>query len=100
MTLSRTSLSLTGLAALLVGFVALRPLLPIDETRYLDVAWEMWLTGDGFHLTRNFELYAWACPVSRWRLQSPRRSSDAGSGPTMPASAIAQSTFLAVSRCS
>ncbi len=66
MTLSRTSLSLTGLAALLVGFVALRPLLPIDETRYLDVAWEMWLTGDGFHLTRNFELYAHKPPLLFW----------------------------------
>ncbi len=33
--------------ALLVGVShALRPILPIDETRYVSVAWEMWLRGD------------------------------------------------------
>ncbi len=33
--------------ALLVGVCqALRPIVPIDETRYLSVAWEMWLRGD------------------------------------------------------
>src|SRR5215207_1851614 len=26
--------------------VALRPILPIDETRYVSVAWEMWVRGD------------------------------------------------------
>ncbi|HET9228784.1 MAG TPA: glycosyltransferase family 39 protein [Thermoanaerobaculia bacterium] len=32
---------------LLVGSaLALRPILPIDETRYLSVAWEMWVRGD------------------------------------------------------
>ena len=32
---------------LLVGAaLALRPILPIDETRYFSVAWEMWLRGD------------------------------------------------------
>jgi 4-amino-4-deoxy-L-arabinose transferase-like glycosyltransferase len=25
---------------------SLRPLLPVDETRYLSVAWEMWLGGN------------------------------------------------------
>ena len=33
--------------ALLVGVSqALRPILPIDETRYVSVAWEMWVRGD------------------------------------------------------
>src|SRR5262245_26876685 len=33
--------------ALLAGLpLALRPLLPIDETRYASVAWEMWTRGD------------------------------------------------------
>ena len=33
--------------ALLVGVCqALRPILPIDETRYVSVAWEMWVRGD------------------------------------------------------
>jgi 4-amino-4-deoxy-L-arabinose transferase-like glycosyltransferase len=33
--------------ALLVGVaLALRPILPVDETRYVSVAWEMWVRGD------------------------------------------------------
>jgi 4-amino-4-deoxy-L-arabinose transferase-like glycosyltransferase len=33
--------------ALLVGVgIALRPLLPVDETRYATVAWEMWIRGE------------------------------------------------------
>ena len=31
---------------LVVVALTLRPLLPIDETRYLSVAWEMWLRHD------------------------------------------------------
>ena len=66
MILPRTALAAIGLAALLLSFVALRPLLPIDETRYLDVAWEMWLSGDHFHLTRNFDPYAHKPPLLFW----------------------------------
>jgi 4-amino-4-deoxy-L-arabinose transferase-like glycosyltransferase len=33
-------------AALVVAGLTLRPLLPVDETRYLAVAWEMWRSGD------------------------------------------------------
>lgn len=41
------ALLLVGAWALLVGAaLALRPIVPIDETRYLSVAWEMWLRGD------------------------------------------------------
>ena len=32
-------------AVLVLSALWLRPLLPIDETRYLSVAWEMWLRG-------------------------------------------------------
>lgn len=53
-------------ALVLVACVLVRPLLPIDETRYLDVAWEMYLTGDHVHLTRNFELYAHKPPLLFW----------------------------------
>ncbi|HYG64708.1 MAG TPA: glycosyltransferase family 39 protein, partial [Thermoanaerobaculia bacterium] len=36
-----------GAWGLLVGVaMALRPILPVDETRYLSVAWEMWQRGD------------------------------------------------------
>ena len=44
----------------------MHPLLPIDETRYLAVAWEMHLSGDYFHLTRNFALYAHKPPLLFW----------------------------------
>jgi 4-amino-4-deoxy-L-arabinose transferase-like glycosyltransferase len=48
-TLSRRAqpVALVAAWALLVGMChALRPILPIDETRYVSVAWEMWLRGD------------------------------------------------------
>ena len=46
--------------------VLLRPLLPIDETRYVSVAWEMWLSGDYFVPTKNFELYSHKPPLLFW----------------------------------
>lgn len=57
-------------AALLVLFVAavfFRPLLPIDETRYMTVAWEMRLH-DGWlsPLTMNFEPYHHKPPMLFW----------------------------------
>src|SRR5688500_14136832 len=33
-------------ALLVAAALALRPILPVDETRYLSVAWEMWVRGD------------------------------------------------------
>ncbi len=35
-----------GWGLLVVTALALRPLLPVDETRYVSVAWEMWRRGD------------------------------------------------------
>lgn len=57
---------LAAFALLLVLQVLARPLLPIDETRYLDVAWEMQLTGDWVQLTRNFEAYSHKPPLLFW----------------------------------
>lgn len=57
---------LVGFAFLMVGLVVLRPLLPVDETRYLAVAWEMYLSGDPFHLTRNFASYSHKPPLLFW----------------------------------
>lgn len=57
-------LVLSGLFATVL--VALRPLMPLDETRYLSVAWEMHLSGDPFRLTRNFEPYAHKPPLLFW----------------------------------
>lgn len=57
---------LAAFAAVLVLQIVLRPALPIDETRYLAVAWEMHLSGDIFHLTRNFESYSHKPPLLFW----------------------------------
>ncbi|PIV76305.1 MAG: glycosyltransferase [Rhodobacteraceae bacterium CG17_big_fil_post_rev_8_21_14_2_50_65_11] len=46
--------------------VWLRPLTPIDETRYIAVAWEMWLNGDYFVPTKNFEIYSHKPPLLFW----------------------------------
>ena len=57
---------LAGLMLLLTLQVLARPLLPIDETRYLSVAWEMHLSADPFHLTRNFDSYSHKPPLLFW----------------------------------
>lgn len=47
--------------------VFFRPLLPVDETRYLSVAWEMFLRGDWrAPLTVNFEPYHHKPPLLFW----------------------------------
>ncbi len=63
-----------ALAALLafvvvaVAGVLLRPALPIDETRYLAVAWEMWTRGDWLVPTKNFDLYTHKPPLLFWTM--------------------------------
>ena len=43
-----------------------RPLLPIDETRYAAVAWEMWLRGDWLVPYLNGEPYSHKPPLLFW----------------------------------
>jgi len=43
-----------------------RPALPVDETRYLSVAWEMWLNGDYLVPHRNGEPYHHKPPLMFW----------------------------------
>lgn len=43
-----------------------RPLLPVDETRYAAVAWEMWLSGDFLVPHLNGELYSHKPPLLFW----------------------------------
>lgn len=51
----------------LVGVaLALRPLLPVDETRYLSVAWEMWLRGDWLVPHLNGAPYSDKPPLLLW----------------------------------
>ncbi|WP_417270380.1 ArnT family glycosyltransferase [Celeribacter sp.] len=49
----------------LIG-ITLRPLLPIDETRYVGVAWDMAVTGDYLVPTKNFDLYTHKPPLLFW----------------------------------
>jgi len=44
----------------------LRPLLPVDETRYLSVAWEMWWRGDFLVPYLNGEPYSHKPPLLFW----------------------------------
>ena len=41
------------LLAVLLASLFGRPDIPIDETRYVSVAWEMWSSGDWLVLHRN-----------------------------------------------
>ena len=54
------------LAVLTVVALAARPLTPIDETRYVGVAWEMWLKGDYLVLFKNGEPYSHKPPLLFW----------------------------------
>ena len=56
-----------GLATLFaVAAVVLRPLIPIDETRYLSVAWEMRLSHDWLVPHLNGETYSHKPPMMFW----------------------------------
>lgn len=55
-------------AALLIAVIALRPLTPVDETRYLSVAWEMHRSGNLLQLFLNGALYGHKPPLLFWLL--------------------------------
>ena len=55
---------------LIVAALTLRPLLPVDETRYLAVAWEMWLRGDFLVPHLNGEPYSHKPPLLFWLMQA------------------------------
>jgi 4-amino-4-deoxy-L-arabinose transferase-like glycosyltransferase len=54
------------LAVLTVVALATRPLTPIDETRYVSVAWEMWLKNEYLVLFKNGEPYSHKPPLLFW----------------------------------
>jgi 4-amino-4-deoxy-L-arabinose transferase-like glycosyltransferase len=64
----RHALPLAGLwwVLLMTCVVALRPLTPVDETRYATVAWEMWQTGDWLSLRMNGAPYGDKPPLLFW----------------------------------
>ncbi|WJW75890.1 glycosyltransferase family 39 protein [Thiohalobacter sp. IOR34] len=53
-----------------VTALLLRPLLPVDETRYVSVAWEMWLRGDFLVPHLNGQTYAHKPPLLFWLMQA------------------------------
>ena len=58
--------------ALVTGllWLACRPLLPVDETRYVSVAWEMWLRGDFLVPYKNGALYVDKPPLLMWLMHA------------------------------
>ncbi|MFN2310071.1 MAG: ArnT family glycosyltransferase, partial [Gammaproteobacteria bacterium] len=68
----RSSAGLLVLAWAVLTAVALwaRPLMPVDETRYVGVAWEMWLRGDFLVPYLNGEPYSHKPPLLFWLMQA------------------------------
>jgi len=60
---------LVAVVALAAIQLWLRPLLPVDETRYLSVAWEMWSRGDFLVPYLNGEAYSHKPPLLFWLIQ-------------------------------
>ncbi|MGR8933835.1 MAG: ArnT family glycosyltransferase [Gammaproteobacteria bacterium] len=67
---SGNTLWLIALWTILIGVsLSSRPLFPIDETRYVSVAWEMWLRGDFLVPYLNGEPYSHKPPLLFWMMQ-------------------------------
>lgn len=54
------------LVLLTVVALATRPMTPIDETRYISVAWEMWLRDEYLVLFKNGDPYSHKPPLMFW----------------------------------
>ncbi len=57
-------------AAVVAVAMAVRPLLPVDETRYLAAAWEMWQRGDFLVPYLNGEPYSHKPPLLFWLMHA------------------------------
>ncbi len=64
------ALLLAGWMVFSVASIWLRPLWPVDETRYASVAWEMWLRGDFLVPYINGEPYSHKPPLLFWLIQA------------------------------
>lgn len=58
------------LALLTAAAFASRGIVPLDETRYLSVAWEMWLRGDFLVPHKNGEPYSHKAPLLFWLIHA------------------------------
>ena len=63
-------LALTMLVLLTAVAMLTRPITPVDETRYVGVAWEMWLRGDFLVPFKNGEPYSHKPPLMMWMFQA------------------------------
>jgi 4-amino-4-deoxy-L-arabinose transferase-like glycosyltransferase len=61
---------LGGWLLLSIAAIWLRPLWPVDETRYASVAWEMWLRGDFLVPYINGEPYSHKPPLLFWLIHA------------------------------
>jgi len=69
--LDASTLCALGLVALLAAVsLTVRPLLPVDETRYLSVAWEMWWRGDFVLPWLNGAAYHHKPPLLFWLIHA------------------------------
>lgn len=68
-TLSDTWLTALIWCAFMGSALFLRPLLPIDETRYITVAWEMWVNDNYMVPHLNGELYSHKPPLLFWLMK-------------------------------
>lgn len=67
MTMRQTGyLAILAFALVALAGVLLRPLIPIDETRYLSVAWEMLVSGDWLVPHKNGAIYTDKPPLLFW----------------------------------
>lgn len=62
--------TLVVLGAFLIFVATFLPAFPVDETRYLTVAWEMRLTGNWCLPTLNFEAYSHKPPLLFWLINA------------------------------
>ena len=62
----RPVLAALAFLAICAVLILLRPLLPVDETRYLTVAWEMWNGGSYVVPHLNGEVYSHKPPLLFW----------------------------------
>ena len=64
------ALLIAAWAVLVATALWIRPLLPVDETRYVSVAWEMWVRGDFLVPYLNGEAYSHKPPLLFWLIQA------------------------------
>lgn len=66
MSKDRTTAAMAIFVAVAAFGIVCRPLLPVDETRYIAVAWEMRLSGDWLVPHLNWQIYSHKPPLLFW----------------------------------